>query len=43
MPPMTHAGRLAAIEQELNGRLGVAILDTGALRLEYHAADRFPM
>ena len=26
---MTHAGRLAAIERELNGRLGVAILDTG--------------
>jgi beta-lactamase class A len=35
---------VAAIEQGLGGRLGVAILDTdNGQRLEYHAADRFPM
>ena len=39
-----ESSRLAAVEQELGGRLGVAILDTGdGKRLEYHATDRFPM
>lgn len=41
-PP--EAASIAAIEKDLGGRLGVAILDTGdGRRLEYHAVDRFPM
>jgi len=36
--------RLAAIERNVGGRLGVAILDTGNSRgLEYRASERFPM
>jgi beta-lactamase class A len=39
-----EAASIAAIEKDLGGRLGVAILDTGdGRRLEYHAVDRFPM
>jgi len=39
-----EVARIAAIEKDLGGRLGVAILDTGdGRRLEYHAVDRFPM
>ena len=39
-----EAASIAAIEQGLGGRLGVAILDTGDGRhLEYHAVYRFPM
>jgi beta-lactamase class A len=39
-----EAASIAAIEKNLGGRLGVAILDTGdGRRLEYHAVDRFPM
>jgi beta-lactamase class A len=34
---------IRSIEENLGGRLGVAILDTGnGRRLEYHAGDRFP-
>jgi beta-lactamase class A len=36
--------RIAEIERDLQGRLGVAILDTANGRsIEYHANDRFPM
>jgi beta-lactamase class A len=36
--------RLAAIERNVGGRLGVAILDTGnSSGLEYRASERFPM
>jgi beta-lactamase class A len=36
--------RIAEIERDLQGRLGVAILDTANHRsIEYHATDRFPM
>ena len=36
--------RLAAIEQNVGGRLGVALLDTGnSKRLEYRASEPFPM
>src|SRR5258708_17254756 len=34
---------IATIERGLGGRLGVAVLDTGGGRLEYHAGDRFPV
>jgi len=38
------AARLAAIERDLQGRLGVAILDTANNKsIDYHATDRFPM
>jgi beta-lactamase class A len=38
------AAGIAAIEQGLSGRLGVAVLDTGDGRqLEHNATDRFPM
>ncbi len=36
--------RIAEIERDLQGRLGVAILDTANGRsIDYHAKDRFPM
>jgi beta-lactamase class A len=36
--------RIAEIERDLQGRLGVAILDTANNRsIDYHAMDRFPM
>jgi beta-lactamase class A len=36
--------RIAEIEQNLQGRLGVAVLDTANnRRMAYHATDRFPM
>jgi len=38
------AAQIAEIEQHLQGRLGVAILDTANnRRIDYHATDRFPM
>ena len=38
------AARIAEIERDLQGRLGVAILDTANNKsIDYHAADRFPM
>ena len=38
------AARIAEIERDLGGRIGVAILDTANNRsIAYHAADRFPM
>jgi beta-lactamase class A len=38
------AVRIAKIERDLQGRLGVATLDTASgKRIEYHANDRFPM
>jgi beta-lactamase class A len=38
------ATRIAEIQRDLQGRLGVAILDTTNNRsIEYHANDRFPM
>jgi beta-lactamase class A len=38
------AARIAEIERDLQGRLGVAILDTASNRsIAYHATDRFPM
>jgi beta-lactamase class A len=38
------AERIAEIERDLKGRLGVAILDTSNNRsIDYHATDRFPM
>jgi beta-lactamase class A len=38
------AARIAEIERDLQGRLGVAILDTAnGRRIDYHATDRFPM
>jgi beta-lactamase class A len=39
-----ETARIAAIEKDLGGRLGVAVVDTAdGRRLEYHGADRFPM
>jgi beta-lactamase class A len=36
--------QIAAIEQQIGGRLGVAALDTGSgRRIEYRATERFPM
>ena len=36
--------QIAAIEQQVGGRLGVAALDTGSgRRIEYRAAELFPM
>ena len=36
--------QIAAIEQRVGGRLGVAALDTGnGRRIEYRATERFPM
>ena len=38
------AARIAEIERDLGGRIGVAILDTANNRsIAYHATDRFPM
>lgn len=38
------AARIAEIERDLQGRLGVSILDTAnGRRIDYHATDRFPM
>jgi beta-lactamase class A len=38
------AARIAEIERDLQGRIGVAILDTASNRsIAYHATDRFPM
>jgi beta-lactamase class A len=38
------AGRIAEIERDLQGRLGVAILDmANSKSIDYHATDRFPM
>lgn len=38
------AARIAEIERDLGGRIGVAILDTANNRsITYHASDRFPM
>jgi len=38
------ATRIAEIERDLQGHLGVAILDTAnGRRIDYHATDRFPM
>ena len=38
------SNQLAAIEQQIGGRLGVAALDTGnGRRIEYRAAERFPI
>jgi beta-lactamase class A len=42
--PPPPAQRLAAIEAQIGGRLGLAVLDTGSgRRIEYHAGDRFAM
>ncbi len=38
------SNQIAAIEQQIGGRLGVAALDTGGgRRIEYRATERFPM
>jgi beta-lactamase class A len=38
------AARIAEIERDLQGRIGVAVLDTANNRsIAYHATDRFPM
>jgi beta-lactamase class A len=38
------AARIAEIERDLGGRIGVTILDTANNRsIAYHATDRFPM
>jgi beta-lactamase class A len=38
------AARIETIEQNLGGRLGVAVLDAGGgRRLDYHASDPFPL
>lgn len=42
--PQAAAARIAEIERDLGGRIGVAILDTANNRsIAYHATDRFPM
>ncbi len=42
--PATAMARIEAIERNLGGRLGVAVLDTGnGQRLEHRAGERFPM
>jgi beta-lactamase class A len=42
--PLLLSGKLAAIEQQIGGRLGVAALDTGnGRRIEYRADERFPI
>ncbi len=43
-PAPAPSDRLAAIEAETGGRLGVAVLDTGSgRRIEYRAGERFAM
>jgi beta-lactamase class A len=43
-PAQSVAARIAEIEHDLAGNLGVAVLDcSDGRRLEYHANDRFPM
>src|SRR3984893_8132241 len=38
------SNQIAAIEQQIGGRLGVAALDTGSgRRIEYRATEQFPM
>jgi beta-lactamase class A len=38
------ANRIAAINERVGGRIGVAALDTGTgLRIEYQPNERFPM
>jgi beta-lactamase class A len=38
------SNQIAAIERQIGGRLGVAVLDTGSgRRIEYRATERFPM
>jgi beta-lactamase class A len=42
--PLPLSSQFAAIEQQIGGRLGVAVLDTGnGRRIEYRAAERFPI
>src|ERR1700741_2105721 len=42
--PQPAADRIAEIERDLQGRLGVAVLDmANSKSIDYHATDRFPM
>jgi beta-lactamase class A len=44
MTPATPEERIAALEQSVGGRLGVAVLDTGGgKRIDHRADERFPM